>query len=69
MVCAGYLNYLHSPDKDCIDAIKDFLSTKGIVVHDLPDEEMIDIIYSKEIAGFQAFYGNPVLLQALKEKA
>ncbi len=68
LVCIGNLNYLHSEKKPVIDKIRGLLFLENVVLHSIPDDEMIDILLFPETAPFQLVHGNKALLKTFLER-
>jgi len=69
LVCIGHLNYFYCNDTDLIRTVKDFLRERGIMLHNLPEREMLSIVDSPNLKEYEVFHGNPVLFETFLEES
>jgi hypothetical protein len=69
IICMGNLNYFYCNDVGSIAIVREFLMAESIVLHELPEDEMLSVIDSNGTKKYQTFHGNPVLLNKFREKS
>ncbi len=68
MVCIGHLNYLYATNIYSIQRLTQLLLAKGLSIHPIEEEEMVDILLNPHTLEFQICYGDRDLLPQLKRK-
>ena len=68
LLCFEHLNYFHCDDLISIKKVNDLLGSKGVVLHEIEDADLLSLIDVPYMRDNHIFHGNSVLFNQFREK-